>query len=226
VTAAAVATEAHRRPREGDPAEARALVGELYEAHSRLIAGLCRFLLRDAVEAQDAAQQTFLSAHRSVLGGRTPREPAAWLAAIARNECRARIKARMREPLPILDGAADSVADPSDAIAQRADLDALRSGLRRLSRPQREAFVLRGFAGLSYDELARALGLSGAAVESLLVRACVRLREGLASVNLLVPVVLRDQLVRLLRASATARSGLRRSSPPAEPGWCSRSGAA
>jgi DNA-directed RNA polymerase specialized sigma24 family protein len=43
-------------------------------------------------------QQAFLSAYRSILAGNEPRQPAAWLATIARNECLDRIRARMREP--------------------------------------------------------------------------------------------------------------------------------
>jgi DNA-directed RNA polymerase specialized sigma24 family protein len=63
------------------------------------VLGLCRVLLRHRQEAEDAVQQTFLSAYRSLLNGVEPRYPAAWLATIARNECRGRIEARMREPL-------------------------------------------------------------------------------------------------------------------------------
>ena len=80
---------------------AAARLAELFEEHAPLVLGLCRGLLRDATEAEDAAQQTFLSAYRSLLAGTAPREPAAWLATIARNECRTRARDRMREPLPL-----------------------------------------------------------------------------------------------------------------------------
>jgi RNA polymerase sigma-70 factor (ECF subfamily) len=181
----------------GDP-DAGVRVAALYEAHARTIVGLCRFLLRDAAEAEDAAQQTFLSAYRSLLGGVIPREPAAWLAVIARNECWARIKRRMREPLALHEIPAQ-LADPIDAAARSADLQALRVGLESLSQAQREAFMLREFAGLSYADLACTLGITEPAVDSLLFRARTRLRRVLESVNaLLVPVALRDQLARLI----------------------------
>jgi Sigma-70 region 2 len=61
------------------------------------VLGLCQLILRDPVEAEDAAQQVFLSAHHAILRGSPPRDHAAWMAAIARNECRARIRARVRE---------------------------------------------------------------------------------------------------------------------------------
>ena len=60
-----------------------------------MVLGLCRLLLRNPVEAEDAAQQVFLSAHQAILRGSAPRDEAAWVVAIARNECRARIRARM-----------------------------------------------------------------------------------------------------------------------------------
>src|SRR5688572_15124563 len=88
-------------------------LADLYRDHGRLVAGICRGMLRDPEEAADAAQQTFLAAHRSLLAGTRPQEPAAWLATIARNECRMRIRKRMTAPLtvaldPELDGRGDT----------------------------------------------------------------------------------------------------------------------
>jgi RNA polymerase sigma-70 factor (ECF subfamily) len=194
----AVTISAETFPASGSDPDAGARVAALYEAHGRTVLGLCRFLLRDPTEAEDAAQQSFLSAYRSLLAGAVPREPAAWLGAIARNECWARIRRRMREPLALHD--VPSVqADPLEVAAQNADLAALRQGLEALSRPQREAFMLREFAGLSYAELAVALGVTEPAVDSLLFRARTSLRRALSAANgVLVPVALRDQLARLI----------------------------
>ena len=113
----------------------------------------------------------------TLLNGSDPREPAAWLATIARNECWARIRARMREPL----GAdqLDTVAghdDPLESAIRRADLAALWAAIEGLPHLQRDALLLREFGGLTYDELGEALAVSGSAVESLLFRARQRLR--------------------------------------------------
>ena len=83
------------------PEAARARTEKLFRRHGRLVTGLCRGLLRNADEADDAAQQTFLSAHGAFLRGAEPRDPAAWLTTIARNECLGRIRERMRRPLPV-----------------------------------------------------------------------------------------------------------------------------
>ena len=56
---------------------------------------------------------------------------------------------------------------------------------------------MREFAGLSYEELAAALGVTGPAVESLLVRARTKLRLALVHANpMFVPLVIRDQVAR------------------------------
>jgi RNA polymerase sigma-70 factor, ECF subfamily len=158
-------------------AAAAARTEALYAGYARTVKGLCRALLRDRNEAEDAAQQTFLSAHRALLNGTDPREPAAWLATIARNECWSRIRSRMREPLA--SDELEPVSEQHDPLAEalrKADLRALWNAIEELPRQQRDALLLREFGGLSYEELAQALAVSGPAVESLLFRARQRLR--------------------------------------------------
>jgi hypothetical protein len=109
-----------------------------------------------------------------------PREPAAWLATIARNECWARVRARMREPLATADvDEAHGLPDPLAEAIRRADLAALWAAIEELPRQQRDALLLREFGGLSYEELAEALAVTTPAVESLLFRARRQLRERL-----------------------------------------------
>src|SRR5262249_57246295 len=70
----------------------------LYREHGAAVARFCRSLLRDQAEAEDATQQVFLSAHRALLNGSAPREPLAWLLAVARHECYARFRRRAVSP--------------------------------------------------------------------------------------------------------------------------------
>src|SRR5205823_1547370 len=158
--------QAHSRPGDG---AAAARTEQLFAEYGRTVGGLCRALLRDRAEAEDAAQQTFLSAHRALMNGTDPREPAAWLATIARNECWSRIRTRMREPLAAEElGAVSNANDPLAEAIRRADLRALWLAIEELPRKQRDALLLREFGGMSYGELAAALAVSGSAVESLL----------------------------------------------------------
>lgn len=204
-TEAAAATDAERlRAGRPDPGAAGAYLGQLFAAHGRVVLGLCRLLLRDTPEAEDATQQVFLSAHRSLLRGRYPRDEPAWLAAIARNECRARIRRRMREPLAVPELPAD-LPDPLATAIRAVDLDALWLALSELPRRQRRAFLLRELGGLSYRELGAALGVTRPAVESLLFRARRQLRRTLTGANAaLIPVALRDQLAQLVPGFGTA----------------------
>jgi RNA polymerase sigma factor (sigma-70 family) len=180
-TASAPQESVDLRGRPGNGAAA-ARTEELYGRYVRTVSGLCGALLRDRAEAEDATQQTFLSAHRALLNGTDPREPAAWLATIARNECWARIRGRMRRPLPSSE--LETASDRHDPLAEAirgADLAALWRAIEGLPRPQRDALLLREFGGLSYDELAEALAVSAPAVESLLFRARQRLRVQLGA---------------------------------------------
>jgi RNA polymerase sigma-70 factor (ECF subfamily) len=188
-------------------------LSQLFEEHGRMVYGLCRVLLRDADEAEDAAQQVFLSAHRSMLGGTEPREPSAWLAAIARNECHARIRARMATPLTLVVDERDAVgADIEQVAGQHAEVEALCVALAELPKQQREAIVLREFYGLSYDEVRTALGVTDGAVESLLFRARKRLQAELqparvASGALALPLALRDSIAAAVPGFSAASSG-------------------
>ena len=189
---------------------ASARVAELFEAHARLVLGICRGMLRDPADAEDAAQQVFLSAFGSLLAGRAPRDEEAWIATIARNECRTRIRSRMREPLAELDGETLQARDDAfEASVRRADVRALRRVLAELPAQQREAFLLREFSGLSYDELARTLSVSLASVESLLFRARqtlrARLEPAFATLNGVVAFPL--GLIRILAAGGGESAG-------------------
>ena len=166
----------------------RAVAGRLaslFDEHASMVLGLCRLLLRDHHEAEDAAQQTFVSAYRSLLRGTEPRDAAPWLAAIARNECRARIRKRMRAPLALEHELEEQLADPTDIVDEserRAELAALTAAIAALPSRQREAVALRDFLGLSYEEVASTLSVSVPVVESLLFRARRRLRDTVRTV--------------------------------------------
>ena len=176
-------------------------IAALFEEHGRMVYGISRLLLRDPVEAEDAAQQTFLSAYRALLAGQEPRDPSAWLGTIARNECRSRLRARQTEPLVLAQEPAGDELQRD--VGRREEIQALCAALTELPPQQRDAVVLREFYGLSYAEVAAALGLSGAAVESLLFRGRKRLQEQLRPVRsalgvLALPVTLQDALAQAL----------------------------
>src|SRR5215471_412706 len=139
-----------------DPAVA-AVVEQLYRSHAGLVRSVCRSILRDQVEAEDAVQQTFLSAQRALMNGSLPRDAAAWLATIARNESLARVRARMREPLVVEIEEHVAAPDVHATASQRYEASELRGALAQLPPEQREAILLREVRGFSSREVAAAL---------------------------------------------------------------------
>ena len=191
-------------------------VAALFDQHASMVLGLCRLLLRDHHEAEDAAQQTFVSAYRSLLRGTEPREEGAWLAAIARNECRARIRTRLRAPVQLDGELTDRLADPADVAdiaSRRAELAEITRTLAGLPLRQREAVALRDFLGLSYEEVASTLAVSVPVVESLLFRARQRLRDSVRTVPryaagaAAVPLALRAAVARDVPDFDAVRAG-------------------
>ena len=186
-------------PSRPSPGAAGAQLGRLYHDHSRMVYGICRMLLRDPNEAEDATQQVYLSAYRNLLTGTEVRDPAAWLGTIARNACRRRATARMREPLVLVDDDPGQVSPSVEETALgREEAAALYAELAVLPDKQREAVVLRDIYGLRYDEVATALGTSRPAVEALLFRARRRLqrrlRPGLVAGVLVVPLAVQESI--------------------------------
>ena len=154
----------------------------LYREHGAAVAALCGSLLRDRGETEDATQQVFLSAHRALLNGAAPREPRAWLLAVARNECYARFRQRAATPVPTGDAPETATGDASAQVVRAGELAKMWDEVGRMPPAQREAFILREIHGLSYGQLADELSLSRPSVRSLLLRARARLRRRLGDV--------------------------------------------
>ena len=183
-------------PREGEVAAlaARFRQGDA-EAFGRLVRlyqdrafGLCVRLLEDREEARDATQETFLRAWRGRRSYR-PKSPfPAWLAAIAANLCRDLLRHRGRwreEPLVVEQGHPNpgplgADAQSSDRSLDQAELGVvLRTAIDALPVEFRMAIILRELEGLSYGDIARAMGCSLGTVRSRLFRARQALRESL-----------------------------------------------
>ena len=139
-----------------------------YERHAASILSFCRHMLCDAQEAEDAAQQTFISAHRDLLRNEREIRLKPWLYAIARNRCLSMLRARREradgDPELLTAGLADEVQD-------RADLRELVADLHDLPEDQRAALVLTEIGDLSHAEVAEVLGRGTANVKGLVFRA-------------------------------------------------------
>lgn len=153
---------------------------ELYERNSRRVFGYCLSRLGRREDAEDATQLTFLHAVRGLRRGVVPNAESAWLLAIARNVCLSRWASASRRNH--LEAACDPVElerFASERDPRRDELIGLERALERLPEQQRRAVLLRDWRGLSYEEVAEQLGVTHAAVETLIFRGRAALAEHL-----------------------------------------------
>jgi RNA polymerase sigma factor (sigma-70 family) len=178
------------------------LAEDLFHEHHRRIYFYCLRQLGSPEEAEDAVQVTYLNACRSLKDGFEPDAAQAWLFKVAHNVCLTRQRssyrrARLERPED-LQAVQDVVAAPE---APGDELFGLDEALAGLPEQQRQAILLREWQGLSYREVAAKLGLTQAAVETLIFRA----RRSLASA-LEKPVKRRGRLMHSLDAGALLAS--------------------
>jgi RNA polymerase sigma-70 factor (ECF subfamily) len=146
---------------------------QLYERHSSRIFGFCLSRLGSREEAEDGVQTTFLNVQRGLGRGVIPEYELAWLFKIAQNVCHNRHQSTRRrgrvEAAHDLDALQDVIASPERSPA--VSLGDLTQALGAIPTRQRKALLLREFQGYSYEEISSELGISVAAVETLLFRA-------------------------------------------------------
>jgi RNA polymerase sigma factor (sigma-70 family) len=160
--------------RRRDPAAFELLVWR----HQRLVWGVCRRVLRDAHEAEDAFQATFFALARKAAAISAAQALGGWLYQVAyRTACRARAEAQRRA----LRERTAARADVAPPIGGDLDLwPLLDAELQRLPGKVRAAVVLCYLEGKTYDEAARLLGCPKGTLSTRLTRARALLRSRLA----------------------------------------------
>jgi RNA polymerase sigma-70 factor, ECF subfamily len=140
----------------------------------RLFKYFCR-AVGQAETARDLTQDVFLRVSRTAIPEASDGEVKAWLFQIARNLALDHHRRRLRQPEPAV-----LVGEGSHAPSQDVDL-AVNTALAALADLDRDVFLMREVAGLGYEEIGRACGLTPDAVRSRIHRARLQLREALAS---------------------------------------------
>lgn len=165
--------EVIRRVRDGDR-NAYALLVNKYETRVR---GCCRSLLRNAADAEDAAQEVFIRAYEGLTRFRGDAAFSTWLYRIAVNRCRDLLRKSSREKAESWERLLEEHGERAEAMlatepeAPPVDAALLERILGRLPEPYRAVLVLREMHQLSYEEIAAALGCSLDAVKGRLKRA-------------------------------------------------------
>jgi RNA polymerase sigma-70 factor (ECF subfamily) len=167
-----------RRVLEGDTEAFSGLVARHGERGLRFAAAM----LGDAADAEEALQDAFVRAYRSLSSCHEPDRFGAWFLRILVNRCRTRGAVRRRSAkLFVHDEAAveRAAARPAGDPDWREEID---RALAQLDALQREAFLLKHVEGLEYDEMARLTGARIPALKMRVKRACdhlqALLREG------------------------------------------------
>jgi RNA polymerase sigma-70 factor (ECF subfamily) len=160
---------------------------DLYQRYRLPILHYVYQLCGSADQAEELTQETFIRAHTGLLTFRGDCSVATWLFRIARNlylkSLRHPSPARIDtdELLAIPDRAANG--DPVRHYAASEQRDLIALGLAQLPEKQRSILLLRDAEGLAYDEIARVLGVSLAAVKVNLFRARAAFRAAYAALD-------------------------------------------
>jgi RNA polymerase sigma-70 factor, ECF subfamily len=165
-------------------------LASLYDRHAPLILGFLMRLMRERSDAEPVLLETFLQAFRSADRFEAQRSNVfSWLIMIARTRAfdALRSSARQHALTPIsLDDLTpvelDRVHAASDPVqrSERREQDvAVRSALRELPAPQREAIELAFYLGLSHPEIAVRLGEPLGTIKSRIRVGLLKLREPL-----------------------------------------------
>ncbi|HEV2030007.1 MAG TPA: sigma-70 family RNA polymerase sigma factor [Candidatus Dormibacteraeota bacterium] len=149
----------------------------LFTAEYGRVAGIANRVLADPHEAEDVAQEVFIDFHR--LHSASAQYAPAWLHRAAAHAALNRLRgARRRQRREVAQAAEDTdrTVDPQKLLEVSEDRRELRQALARLAPKPAAVLVLRA-SGLSYAEVAQALGVGIGQVGTLLRRAEAALRK-------------------------------------------------
>jgi len=154
----------------------------LVERESAAVVRACHRVLGDLHEAEDAAQEAFVTAFRSLSAWRGEGPFGAWITRIAvrialRRAQRRREVAWIDPTDPTRGIDLPGGVDPA-AITLRSERDAdVRAAVSKLDEPYRETVALRFFGELTLDEIASQTGRPLGTVKTHLHRGLLRLRS-------------------------------------------------
>lgn len=149
-----------------------------------------RMMGRNAADAADLTQETFIKAYRALDRTSDLLHVSAWLHRIAANCCRDEWRRRGRTHCQPWDaGVHDAMfssraeENPESVILQKEADERVQAVLDRMKPRNRQALVLREYAGLSCGEIGTIMGVSHKAIKSVLFRAREEFRNHAAALR-------------------------------------------
>ena len=156
-----------------DDWERRVALERLVATQQRRLFHIALAIVRDAGEAEDAVQESFLVAWRRWDAVCDEEKREAWLTTICIRHCLRRRRTLLRWTL----GSAGDTAVAAEHVRFQGRLLDLDRAQAKLSPQQRAVLVLSYHHGYSADQCAALMGLSGGTVRSHLARALASLRK-------------------------------------------------
>lgn len=149
----------------------------LFDRHHVQVYSFARFMLGDALGAEEIMQDTFLAVARSARRYEARDRFRAWILGIARYRCLAALEAA-RARRAVVEGSgielvepASSEPPPPERIVRDEKAAAVQRAISKLPDRQREAILLYAFENMAYREIAEALGTPINTVKTLIHRA-------------------------------------------------------
>ncbi|MFG2497153.1 RNA polymerase sigma factor [Streptomyces sp. NPDC048441] len=170
------------RAAEGDEEAFEALV----HRHAPMALRLATRLLGNRTEAEDAVQESFVSAWRKLPEFRGDALFGTWVHRIVTNRCLNVLRARQPQPVVDLESvpepeAPDHQTSPARVAEAHAAVEELAQAMEGLSPEQRVCWVLRELQGVPYESIAETVGISPEAARGRVFRARRYLTEAMAA---------------------------------------------
>ncbi len=161
---------------------------ELVRAHQGIAFRTAYLVAGGASEAEDAAQEGFVKAHRALGRFRSDAPFRPWLLQIVANEARNRRRSAGRRAALVLRAAAEgssggAAPSPEGSLLAGEERERLLAAVNALGEGERLVIACRYFLELSEEETAAALGVRRGTVKSRTSRALARLREELGDAD-------------------------------------------
>ena len=184
----------------------------IHDRYRQRLFAYTRQMLTHRQDAEDALQDIFVRAYAGLRANHRELALRAWLYRVAHNRCIDELRRPSPPPPEVLELLRSPVHDPIAEADQRESLRRLIADVRRLPEQQRSALLMRELGGMSYADMAGALGVTVPAVKSLLVRARLALAKALEARDTACSEIREELIVshdRGLRPNATARRHIR-----------------
>ena len=160
----------------------RSAFARLVEAYQGPVYNLAYRMLGNAVEAEDATQETFIRMYTKLHTYESNRKLVSWVLSIASHYCIDRLRRRRGEFVsldeePIANVLPARQPDPEELAVRGETRDRVQAAVESLAPAYRVPLILRYWHDLSYNEIADVMGMSVQAVKSRLHRARLQMAE-------------------------------------------------